>query len=45
MKQLDVRRGRLAALKGLNQREWGCATRSDKYAIARLGDLDGGLGR
>ena len=45
MKQLDVRRDRLAALKGLDQREWRCAGRSDKYAIARLDDLDGRLGR
>ena len=41
MKQLDVRRDRLAALKRLNQREWRCTSRSDKYAMARLDDLDG----
>jgi hypothetical protein len=45
MKQLDVRRDRLAALKGLDQREWRCAGRSDIYAVARLDDLDGRLGR
>jgi hypothetical protein len=45
MKQLDVRRDRLSALKRLNQCEWRCTSRSDKYAMARLDDLDGRLGR
>ena len=45
IKQLDVRRDWLAALKGLDQREGRCTTRSDKYAMARLDDLDGRLGR
>src|SRR6185437_11964826 len=45
IKQLDVRRGRLAALKGLDQAKWRCTSRSDKYAVARLDDLDGRLGR
>ena len=45
VKQLNVGRGGLAALKGLNQREWRCTSRSDKYSMARLDDLDGRLSR
>ena len=45
MKQLDVRRDRLAALKRLHQGKWRCTSRSDKYAVAGLDDLDGRLGR
>lgn len=45
IKQLDVRRGWLAALKGLDQGKWRCTSRSDKYAVAGLDDLDGRLGR
>jgi hypothetical protein len=45
MKQLDVRRGRLAALKGLDQGKWRCTSRSDKYAVARLDNLDGRFDR
>ena len=45
IKQLDVRRGWLAALKRLNQARWRCTSRSDKYAVARLDDLNGRLGR
>src|SRR6185295_11419391 len=45
IKQLDVRRGRLSALKRLNQAKWRSTSRSDKYAVARLDDLDGRLGR
>ena len=41
----EVRRGWLAALKGLDQREWRCMGRSDKYVVARLDNLDGRLGR
>src|SRR6478752_7274127 len=43
IKQLDVRRGWLAALKGLDQSKWRCTSRSDKYAVAGLDDLDGRL--
>src|SRR5215472_7107594 len=45
IKQLDVRRSRLAALKRLNQAKWRCTRRSDKHAVARLDDLNGRLGR
>ena len=45
IKQLDVRRGRLSSLKRLNQAKWRSTSRSDKYAVARLDDLDGRLGR
>ena len=45
IKQLDVRGSWLTALKGLDQGKWRCTSRSDKYAVAGLDDLDGRLGR
>src|SRR5262249_1953465 len=45
IEQLDVRRGWLAALKGLDQGKWRCTSRPDKYAVAGLDDLYGRLGR
>ena len=45
IKQLDVRRYWLAALKRLHQGKRRCTSRSDKYTVARLYDLDGRLSR
>ena len=45
VKQLNVGRGWLAALKGLDQRKGRCTSRSDKYTVARLYDLNGRLSR